>query len=114
MDSSNMILTESVSPPALLEQLDKKNNATEEQKKQFSKDFESVFLERLFGEMKKTVVDWSDEKDGADEQIDGLFWMYLARDMADKGGVGLWKDIYKSITNSEQKDKAQEQLDKRL
>jgi Rod binding domain-containing protein len=114
MDSSNMILTESVSSSAMPEQLNKKTNATDEQKKQFSKDFESVFLERLFGEMKKTVVDWNDEKDGSSEQVDGLFWMYMARDLGDKGGVGLWKDIYKSLTNSEQKDTAQEPLDKIL
>ena len=45
MDSVKLILTEPVTPPALLEQLDKSmlNNISEEKKKQAAKDFESVF-----------------------------------------------------------------------
>ena len=30
-----------------------------------------------------------------------MFWLYLARDVADKGGVGLWKDIYQQIKQRE-------------
>jgi Rod binding domain-containing protein len=85
MDSVKLILTEPVSPPAMLEQLDKSmlNSISEEKKKQAAKDF------------------WDSEKDGASKQMHGIFWLYLARDIANNGGLGLWKDIYQSLTNAE-------------
>jgi Rod binding domain-containing protein len=109
MDSVKLILTEPVSPPALLEQLDKSmlNSISEEKKKQAAKDFESVLLTKLLDEMKKSIVDWGSEKDGASEQIHGIFWLYLARDIANNGGLGLWKDIYQSLTNAEHTNTAQ-------
>ncbi len=115
MDSTELILTGHVSPPMLLEQnLENKATATDEQKKQFAKDFESVFLDKLFNEMKKTIVDWSSEKDGTAKQIEGIFWMYLARGVAEEGGLGLWKDIYKSLTENEQGGIAAEMVDESI
>jgi len=109
MDSVKLILTEPFSPPALLEQLDKSmlNSISEEKKKQAAKDFESVLLTKLLDEMKNSIVDWDSEKDGASEQIHGIFWLYLARDIANNGGLGLWKDIYQSLTNAEHTNTAQ-------
>ena len=52
--------------------------------------------------MKNTVGNWDSEEDGASEQIQGIFWLHLARDVADNGGVGLWEDIYKFIKDSDQ------------
>ncbi len=113
MDSIKLILTEPVSPPALLEQLDKSmlNSISEEKKKQAAKDFESVLLTKLLDEMKKSIVDWDTEKDGASEQIHGIFWLYLARDVANNGGLGLWKDIYQFLSHSEQTNTVQQSLD---
>jgi Rod binding domain-containing protein len=109
MDSVKLILTEPVSPPAMLEQLDKStlSSISEEKKKQAAKDFESVLLNKLLDEMKKSIVDWGSEKDGASKQIQGIFWLYLARDIANNGGLGLWKDIYQSLTNAEHANTAQ-------
>ena len=109
MDSVKLILTEPVSPPTLLEQLDKSRlkNISEEKKKQVAKDFESVLLTKLLDEMKKSIVNWGSEKDGASEQMHGIFWLYLARDIANNGGLGLWKDIYQSLTNAEHANTAQ-------
>jgi len=109
MDSVKLILTEPVSPPALLEQLDKSmlSSISEEKKKQAAKDFESVLLNKLLDEMKNSIVDWGSEKDGASKQIQGIFWLYLARDIANNGGLGLWKDIYQSLTNAEHANAAQ-------
>jgi len=109
MDSVKLILTEPVSPPALLEQLDisRLNSISEEKKKQAAKDFESVLLNKLLDEMKDSIVDWGSEKDGASEQIQGIFWLYLARDIANNGGLGLWKDIYQFLTNGEHANTAQ-------
>ena len=116
MDSVKLILTEPVSPPSLLEQLDKSrlNSISEEKKEQVAKDFESVLLTKLLDEMKKSIVDWGSEKDGASKQIHGIFWLYLGRDIANNGGLGLWKDIYKSLSNAEQTNTVQQSVDNQL
>ena len=114
MDSANLILTGSVSPPTPLEQIKNIDSATDAKKKQFAKDFESVFINKLLDEMKNTVGDWGSEKDGAAKQIDGMFWLYLGRDMAQNGGFGMWKDIYQSLTNAEPENTATEILDESL
>ena len=111
MDSAKLILTESVSPPNMLEHLDKSrlsvsspqdNSLSEEKKKQVAKDFESVLLSKLMDEMKNSIVDWGLEKDAASKQTDGIFWLYLARDVANNGGLGLWKEIYQYLSDAEQ------------
>jgi Rod binding domain-containing protein len=104
MDSAKLILTEPVWPPTPLEHLDKSrlDGISEEKKKQIAKDFESILLSELMDEMKNTIGDWGFDKDGASQQIEGIFWLYLARDIANNGGFGLWKDIYKFLTNADQ------------
>jgi hypothetical protein len=34
--------------------------------------------------------------------MQGIFWLQLAQDIADKGGLGLWKNIYEFLTHTEQ------------
>ena len=113
MDSSKLILTEPVSPPGLLDNLRKSEftNIPEEKKKQIAKDFESVLLNKMLDEMKNTVGDWGFEKDGASNQVQGIFWMFLSRDIANNGGIGLWKDIHQFLTNAEKSNTADESLD---
>jgi hypothetical protein len=76
---------------------------SDEQKQQAAKDFESVLLTKLFDQVQESIGGWGglDEEDGAASQVHGLFWLYLARDVADKGGLGLWKDIYQHLTQME-------------
>jgi hypothetical protein len=69
----------------------------DQKKQQIAKDFESVLLTRLFEQVQKTIGSLDTEEDGTAQQVQGLFWLYLARDAADKGGVGLWKDIYQQL-----------------
>ena len=114
MDSAELILNEAISPLTSLGETSKISNASEAKKKQFAKDFESVFINKLFDEMKNTIGSFGSEKDGPSEQIDGIFWLYLARDIADKGGFGMWKDIYKSLTNLEHKNAAAKLLDENV
>ncbi len=114
MDSAKLILTGAVSPPIPLEKIKKTDGASEAKIKQFSKDFESVFISRLLDEMKNTIGDWGSEKDGAGKQVEGIFWLYLARDIADNGGFGMWKDIYQFLTDSEHKNTTAELLDENL
>ena len=104
MDSANLILTAAISPQAPIERLNNIDAACEAKKKQFARDFESVFINKLLNEMKNTIGDWGSEKDGAGKQIDSMFWSHLARDIADKGGFGMWKDIYKSLADTGDKN----------
>ena len=70
----------------------------EERKKQIARDFESVLLTRLFDQVQESIGGWGlEEEDTASQQVQGLFWLHLARDVADKGGLGLWKDIYQYL-----------------
>lgn len=116
MDSAKLILTGQVSPPVPLEQLDKSKieSISEEKKKQIAKDFESLLLNNLLDEMKNTIGNWGLEKDGASMQVQGIFWLYLARDLANSGGLGLWKDIYQTLTNTDQLNPSVEALDGHL
>jgi len=74
---------------------------SDEEKKQLAKDFESVFIGKIFDQIKESVGNWGLEEDGASRQIQGLFWHYLAQDVADKGGFGLWQDIYRQFQEME-------------
>ncbi len=110
-----LLLTGAVSQPDLLKSLGKVENSLEEKKKvQFAKDFESIFINRLLEEMNNTIGKWGFEKDGAAEQVQGIFWMYLAQDIAEQGGFGLWQDIYKSLAGPELTNTATESLDRKL
>ncbi len=60
-------------------------------------DFESVLLTRLFDQVQQSMGKWDLEEDGTSQQVQGLFWFYLAREVADQGGVGLWKDVYQQL-----------------
>ncbi len=114
MDIAKLILTGATAPPAPLEQAKNIESASEAKKKQFAKDFESIFINKLLDEMSNTVGDWGFEKDGAFEQAEAIFRIYLSRNIADQGGFGLWKDIYKSLTDSEHKNTVAELPDKKL
>jgi Rod binding domain-containing protein len=70
----------------------------DEQEKQIGKDFESVLLTKLFEQVQASIEDSGfDEQDSGAQQVRGMFWLHLAQDVADKGGFGLWKDIYQHI-----------------
>ncbi len=116
MESSKMILSEQITPPVPLKQLEKLNldSASEEKKKQIAKDFESLLLNKLLDEMKNTIGNWGFEKDGASMQVQGIFWLYLARDIANNGGIGLWKDIYQNLTNTDHVNPAGNSMDRHL
>lgn len=101
MESINTTLTSAILPQTPLDAGTKIEDASQAKKIQFAKDFESVFIEKLLDEMKNTIGDWGFEQDGASQQIQGLFWMNLARDVSNNGGMGMWKEIYQSINKAE-------------
>jgi Rod binding domain-containing protein len=128
MDEVKLILTQPVLPPVPLDHLsrtpfckevingspDKIDDISEEKKKQTAKDFESVLLGKLLDEMKNTIGRWGFDEDSPCEQVQGIFWLYLARDMANSGGVGLWKDIYQFLTNTDQANTATNSVDRQI
>ena len=113
MDGPKLILTEPIAPPVLLEHLPQSrlDKVSDEKKKQIAKDFESVLLNKLLDQMKNTIGDWGFEKDGPASQVQGIFWFYLAQDMANSGGVGLWKDMYQFLARGDQANAAEKSRD---
>ena len=108
MDSANLILTGPISLPSPLRNLNKVDGIPEQKKEQIAKDFESILLGKLLDEMKSSIGDWGFEESAASEQIQGIFWLYLGRHLANNGGLGMWKDIYKNLPNPEQTNKTEE------
>lgn len=83
--------------------------------KQVAKDFESVLLTKLFDQVQESIGGWDvDEEDGASQQVQGLFWLHLAQDVADKGGLGLWREIYQNLRHKTAPGAAGEQIDEGL
>jgi Rod binding domain-containing protein len=66
-----------------------------------ARDFESVLLQQLFQEMRKTVDSSGLLESNEDEQVQGIFWSYLAQDVADKGGIGLWKELARKMNQAQ-------------
>lgn len=62
-----------------------------------AKDFESVLLNTLLGEMGKTIEQSGLLDSPMTEQVQGIFWFYLGQDLAQRGGLGLWKDIVRHL-----------------
>jgi len=60
---------------------------------QAAKDFESVLIHKLLQEMANTVDESPLLDEGAGQGVKDMFWYYLAQDLANKGGLGLWKQI---------------------
>ncbi len=116
MDGSKIILSEQITSPVSLKQFEKLelDGVSEEKKKQVAKDFESLLLNNLLNEMKNTIGDWGFEKDGTSMQVQGIFWHYLARDIANNGGIGLWEDIYQTLTSTDYVNPAESSMDENL
>lgn len=114
MEIGKLILTQPVSSPNPLKNLDQLDGATDQDRQKAAQDFESVFINKLLDEMSNSLGDFGLEKDAAHKQINGIFNMYLARHMAAKGGFGLWKDIYKSLKQANQEKTAVEAPGKQL
>ena len=79
-------------------------------KQELAKDFESVLLVRLFNEVKESISASSFDEDAGSDQIHGMFWSFLAEDIADKGGFGLWQDLYQHFKDLEGTDNAAGEL----
>jgi Rod binding domain-containing protein len=91
-----------VQPPQRpLPQTEGIENAMDPKKVKVAKDFESVLLSKVFDEMRNTVPESGLVEDETSGQMQGIFWMYLSQDVSEKGGMGLWKEIYQQINKTD-------------
>lgn len=114
MDTAKLFLTEPVFPPTELSQLPNIDQLSDEKKMQAAKDFESLLINKLLDEMKNTIEDWSGDEDGASQQIQAIFNLYLSEHIAKNGGIGLWKDIYNSLNLIADKNATQLTVDNKI
>lgn len=89
-------------------------SATDKKTKQAAKDFESVLLTKVLEGMENTVNQFSTEEEAGSEQVKGLFTLFLARDMADKGGLGLWKDLNTFFKDMQKPNTTSQSVDEKL
>ena len=113
METAQLIFPEQLKPSVPVQQMNKvqKENIPDEKKVQIAKDFESLLLSNLLEQMKSTIGNWGMEKDSTSNQIDGIFWLYLSREISDNGGLGFWQDIYKNLPNNEQTQDVGQNMD---
>jgi hypothetical protein len=124
MDSSDLILNTSAISPGTLDAASgaglaakaaaNVKSSDEKKTEKVAKDFESVLLTKVLDEMKNTIGNGLGEEEVGSEQIKGLFWLCLARDMSDKGGLGLWKDLNRFFKDMQNTDSPATLLDKKL
>ena len=128
MDGSDITLTASTVTSGALDQavgagLSRKadnvqssdaTSATDKKTEQAAKDFESVLLTKVLEGMENTVNQFSTEEEAGSEQVKGLFTLFLARDMADKGGLGLWKDLNAFFKDMQKTNTTSQSVDEKL
>ena len=113
MDAAKLILNNDTSSVSI-DRIKNTDPDTDAKKIKFSKDFEAIFVGKLLDVMKESIVDWNDEKDGAAKQIDGLFWSQLGDAVSGGDGLGLWKDIYKSLEGPKNNSTEQQSLNEMI
>ena len=78
-------------------QAESSKSKSEGQLEQAAEDFESVLLHKLLDAMKKTVPESNLFETGISKQFQDIFWFHLAQEMADQGGLGIWKMLYEQM-----------------
>jgi Rod binding domain-containing protein len=65
--------------------------------REVARDFEAVLLHRLLEEMRRTIPESGLLESRITDQVQGLFWYYLAQEAADKGGLGLARELERQM-----------------
>lgn len=70
--------------------------------KKACQDFESVFISMMFKEMRKTVqkTELMGKTSMTEELFTGMLDDEVSKSFADRGGIGLWKMLYKQMAPS--------------
>jgi flagellar protein FlgJ len=79
-------------------------------KMKVAKDFESILVGQLMNQMKQTIGESGLLEDGSSKQVQDMFWSFLGEEVGSQGGLGLWKNVYESM--SPDKGQADLKLDK--
>ena len=79
-----------------------------------ARDFESVLLHRVFEEMRRSVPESGLLDSGTSDQVQGLFWMYLAQDVAAKGGIGLAKELSRQFSRMQNTKSSPDAAERRV
>lgn len=69
----------------------------QEKRKHVAKQFEAVLLHQMMKTMKATIPESGLFDDSTTNQYQDMFWSFLAQDVGEQGGLGLWKQIYNSM-----------------
>ncbi|MCX5682513.1 MAG: rod-binding protein [Planctomycetota bacterium] len=85
--------TSLIGPPDLTQAAKDAQSGKGDAVEKAARDFESVLLHRLFEEMRRTIPDSGLLESGTNDQVQGMFWMYMAQDVAAKGGIGMAKEL---------------------
>jgi Rod binding domain-containing protein len=85
-----------------------------DQAEKVAKDFESVLLHKVMEAMQQTIPESDFLSSGATRQVQGIFWMYMAQEVSQSGGIGLWKDIYRQITQMDPVDSSSSTMEQIL
>ena len=125
MDISHILLTQPTVPPhepaavTALSGVGKDPAQTAEQLRQAARQFETVFVHQILKQMKESVDYASlDEEDESGEQIQSMYWSFMADSIGQQGGLGFWKAIYDDMASAQGIDTRQypaqeSQLDER-
>ncbi len=103
----------SLQAPGNITRLLGNNNAGAKELKEAAEGFESVFLEKLLQEMRKTIPKSGLLDSPISDQMNDMFWSFLSKDLAKNGGIGLSGEVYRQMQNemnSQTKPRALEQL----
>jgi len=104
-------------PPALQQTLPSADGEQEETGRtrriqETAKQFEGLLLQQVFKQMKEATssLEVSEEEEGEEsgfsEQIQSIFWMFLADHVSQEGGVGLWKQMAEQWSRQRSADHA--------
>lgn len=62
-------------------------------------DFEAVLVHMMLKTMDKTIESSGLVNDSAEKHARGMLWMTLSQEIAEAGGLGLWKSLERSLAD---------------
>jgi Rod binding domain-containing protein len=87
-------------PAQMVRRLDEDGGGETPQKlEEVARQFEGIFLHQILKQMQSATASLEDEsEDPAGEQIKSMYWDFWAETLTQRGGVGLWKSLYRQLS----------------
>lgn len=116
MDAIKLLSNSTLIEPKGLKEISKGSQVDmdEEKKKEVAKNFESILVQQLLSVMKTSVTSSGLLEDQGSKQMQDMFYSFLGEEVGNKGQLGLWKDIYASMSETKQPDNNKQVLDKMI